>query len=628
MLQQMRAFSKGIISSIFMGALALSFAVWGIADIFRGNSDTNVVTVGSTAIPYDQYVRDYRNFLRNESQRTGQEITPDAARKMGLDKASLDRIINRTAIDNVVDDMGLAISDADVSAQVRTMQAFNGPLGTFDKTTFDHAIGQRGFTEDTFVASIREDMARGQLLGPVENGFEVPASYAHALFAYSTERRAAEYILLTPQALGATKPPSDSDLTAYIKAHADRFRTPEYRDATVAIIGPEDVLPGIKVTDAQLHTEYNAKKSTYIIPEKRDVQQIGFNDEASAKAARAKIDSGSTFDQIAFAAKKSVDDRGTVSQDDLGALGAPAFAVPEGGVTQPLKNFSTWVLLHVTKITPGKSTSFADATPEMTKSLTDQLVRAKLDDASNAYGDATNAGDDVPEAARKAGMHVVRIRAMDANGTMPDGTRAPIPLDPELIAQVFSSEVGEPGDAFQTKTNHVYVVSVDGVTPPKPKPLDAVRADATQAWTAEQSAKLLEQRAGELATEARRTGDLRAIAQKNEMPVLFGPALEREQPNALFSPELIGKLFQLGPNGIAYGLTTNHTGYLIARVTGIVHPPIPEASNGFQRGRHAVAGQVVDDITSALANAARDKQGVKINQKLYEQAVGNGEGGS
>jgi peptidyl-prolyl cis-trans isomerase D len=628
MLQQMRAFSKGIISSIFMGALALSFVVWGIADIFRGNIDTNVLTVGSTAISADQYSRDYKNYLRNESQRTGQEVSAETARKTGMDKTALERIISRTAIDNLVDELGLTISDADVSAQVRSMQVFNGPLGTFDKATFDRALAGRGFTEDTFVAGIRGDMAREQLLGPIENGFEVPAGYAHALFAYSTERRAAEYILLTPQALGAMKPPSDSDLTAYIKAHADRFSTPEYRDVTVAIIGPEDVSPGITVTDKQLQAEYKAKESVYIIPEKRDVKQISFNDEASAKAARAKIDGGSTFEQIAFAAQKQIDDRGTVSKDDLGSLGAPAFALTEGGVTQPLKNFSSWVLLQVTKITPGKTTSFDEAKPEMTKNLTDQLVRAKLDDASNAYGDASNAGADVPEAAKKAGMHVVRVRAVDAKGMMPDGTRAPLPLDPELIAQVFSAEVGEPGDAFQTKTTHVYVVSVNGAAPPKPKSLDAVRAEATQAWTTEQSAKLLEQRAGELAAEARRKGDLKTVAQKNELPVLFGPALQREQPNAMFSPDLIGKLFLLGPNGIAYGPTTNHTGYLIARVTGIMHPPIPEASQGFQRGRHAIAGQVADDVTAALANDARDKQGVKVNQKLYEQAIGNNEGGS
>jgi hypothetical protein len=59
-----------------------------------------------------------------------------------------------------------------------------------------------------------------------------------------------------------------------------------------------------------------------------------------------------------------------------------------------------------------------------------------------------------------------------------------------------------------------------------------------------------------------------------------------------------------------------------------MHPPLPEASPGFRRGMQVLAGQVADDIALALAQDARAKQGVKINRKLFDQAVGNGESGS
>jgi hypothetical protein len=59
-----------------------------------------------------------------------------------------------------------------------------------------------------------------------------------------------------------------------------------------------------------------------------------------------------------------------------------------------------------------------------------------------------------------------------------------------------------------------------------------------------------------------------------------------------------------------------------------MHPPIPQASAGFQRGMRALAGQLGEDITVSLAQDARTKQGVKVNQKLLDQAVGNGEGGT
>ena len=47
-------------------------------------------------------------------------------------------------------------------------------------------------------------------------------------------------------------PPSDAVLAAYVKAHPDRFSTPEYRDADYAAIAPADVMGSITVTDAQI----------------------------------------------------------------------------------------------------------------------------------------------------------------------------------------------------------------------------------------------------------------------------------------------------------------------------------------------------------------------------------------
>ena len=81
MLQALRKFSKSWISSIFLGLIALSFALWGINDIFRGNTDTTAVAVGSNAMSSDAFQREYQNVLRNQSRALGIELTPEQALK-------------------------------------------------------------------------------------------------------------------------------------------------------------------------------------------------------------------------------------------------------------------------------------------------------------------------------------------------------------------------------------------------------------------------------------------------------------------------------------------------------------------------------------------------------------------
>ncbi len=286
-------------------------------------------------------------------------------------------MVNRTAFDGIADRLGLTVGDDDVAARVRKIELFAGPLGTFDRSVFQSVLQQRGYTEADFISSIRGDMARSQLLAPVEAGFSLPPGYAHALFAYSTELRAAEFITVSPQSLGVV-PAAERRRAQRLHQSAPGSvqHRPEYRSASVAMIGSEDVAPGVKIGDADLRKEYDKDKAIYIIPEKRDVQQIAFPTEAAAKDARAKIDGGTAFEATAFQAKTTVDERGTVTQDALGPLGQAAFAVPEGGVTQPLKNFSSWVLLHVTKVTPGKSTPFDEAKPALTKTLRPLPIRS------------------------------------------------------------------------------------------------------------------------------------------------------------------------------------------------------------------------------------------------------------
>ena len=47
MLQWMHRISTSWVASLFMGALALSFVVWGIADVFVGMNTTALATVGA-----------------------------------------------------------------------------------------------------------------------------------------------------------------------------------------------------------------------------------------------------------------------------------------------------------------------------------------------------------------------------------------------------------------------------------------------------------------------------------------------------------------------------------------------------------------------------------------------------
>jgi peptidyl-prolyl cis-trans isomerase D len=538
-------------------------------------------------------------------------------------------MVSRTALDNAAADLGLTTPDAEVAQDVRTMNAFRGASGQFDRATFQQAIQNAGYTEQQFLDEMREDMTRTQLTNAAESNFILPAAYAEGLFLYINERRAADYVVLGQDAAGTIAAPGDKQLEEYVKANAARYSTPEYRDADYAVITPADVAGQINVTDAQIKQQYEAMKDTYVVPEKRDVQQIEFKTEAEAKAARQKIDSGTSFDQLAAqrGLKPADISLGTLTEAGLPdpSRAKAIFALPLNQVSQPLKTaFGSWVLARVTKIEPGSTRTLEEATPEIRKTLQDQLSQAKLVDAVNAYSDARNSGDDLAQAAQKAGMRVVHLKGVDSGGMTSNGTRSEAPADPEFLAALFSAEVGEDGDPFNTKLGNYYVIHVNGVTPPKLKPLDQVRDAAVAAWTAAQRAKILSDKAKALATQATKDKSLDSIAKQLGVPVQHSPALSRQTNDPIFSAALVQDIFNAPPGGVVWGPEGMTGNFVIARVSGIAHPPVNPNDPGYAQGAAQLSRAVAGDFTISLANAARERQGVRVNQQLVDSTIGSG----
>jgi peptidyl-prolyl cis-trans isomerase D len=265
---------------------------------------------------------------------------------------------------------------------------------------------------------------------------------------------------------------------------------------------------------------------------------------------------------------------------------------------------------------------------ELRSEIAAQLAGAKIADVGNRYIDENSRGEPLPKAAAKAGMQVRHVEALDAKGNTPAGSKAQIPSDPELLAQIFKAEVGEDGDPFQSKSGTTYVVKVDGVRPPKLKSLSEVRAEVTAAWQKEQIAKQLEAKARAVAAQASARKDMKAIAASLGVPVQTGGPLRRPPPNepvtGPFSRALLDKIFSIPAGNAVFGTAPNGT-YVVAHVAGVLHPP-PVILSGPRLRQFAmqVGRQAGQDIATAATAAARAREGVTINKQMLDRLTGEG----
>src|SRR4051794_34862826 len=153
---------KGIMA-VVMGLLVISFAIWGIGDIFRGFGQSSFAEIGSATISTDQFRNYYNDRLNQLGRRTGRPITPDQARALGLDRQILGQLVAETALDQRAKQLRLGVSDAEISQKIMSEAGFQGLNGKFDRARFEKTIRDAGFTEPRFVREQRELTVRRQI---------------------------------------------------------------------------------------------------------------------------------------------------------------------------------------------------------------------------------------------------------------------------------------------------------------------------------------------------------------------------------------------------------------------------------------------------------------------------------
>src|SRR3546814_867997 len=183
-------------------------------------------------------------------------------------------------------------SDATVLAHIHREQAFHNEAGQFDRQRFEQLLSANGLTEDAFVAILRSDVARQQMLDSVTKGSTAPDPLVNALYRWRAERRIAEILPVAVDPNMEVGKPDEAMLEAFYKDHEERFTAPEYRKISYVHLRPEDLAAEIGIPEEKLRQAYERRIDEFVVPETRSVRQIVLPDEEHAKQAYEMLSNG------------------------------------------------------------------------------------------------------------------------------------------------------------------------------------------------------------------------------------------------------------------------------------------------------------------------------------------------
>jgi len=612
-----------IIMTVAMGALIVSFGVWGIADIFRGFGQSTLAKVGRTEISAEQFRQLYNDRLQQIGRQFGRPLTTEQAHAFGLDRQVLQQTLAEAALDEEARRLGLGQSEAETMRVIFSDPNFKGVSGAFDPVRFQYAIRQFGYSEQRYIAEQRRLSLRRQIAETISAAIDPPKVMIEAITRYTDEQRTIEYVKLDAAQAGTIDPPSPETLAAYFDDHKAQFRAPEYRKIAFVAITPEAIGKWTEVSDDDAKKLFEQRRSKLGKPERREVSQIIFPNMEEATAARNRLNSGASFDDIAKERGLSPSDidLGTIPKSGMidPAVADAAFSLPSGEVSQPVQGKFGVALVQIGKIDSGVEPDYANYAAALKKEIAIDRARKTVADLRDKMEDERGGGASVLEAAKKLGLAAVTIDAVDRSGRLPNGQlTSDIPKGLDVVSQAFNSDVGVDNDAIQFDGGYVWY-DVLGTTPSRERGLDEVKPQVEAKWREDEITSRLRSKATDMVQKLDQGGKLADEAAGAGLKVETATFKRDASPPGL-PTSAVTSAFRTAKDGA--GQASGGTEWIVFRVTDIVVPALDLASDEVKKLKESLLRQLSDEQISEYVTKLEADIGTTVNEAAFAQVTG------
>jgi peptidyl-prolyl cis-trans isomerase D len=628
MITFMRRLASTWVAKALFVLLVLSFAVWGIDDLVRNfGRDTAVARVGDQRIEAEEAQNAARREMSRIARQLGNRFEPNEAIRRAVAAGALENLIGERAMLAEAQRMGVVAPEELVRDTVFAIPGLTGPDGRFSREVLAQVLRSNELTEAQFLALIRGDLLRQQLLGAVRSGAAAPDAMTAPQLVWQTERRIADVVLLPFSAAPEPEAPTEAQLQRFLENNPQRFSTPEFRQISIAVLSPETLAAEIAVTEEEIKQAFDARHGQYDRPERRQIRQVVLADEARAREVAQLWQAGADWERVEAAANAAGGQAMALPMGDKASLPIPAladaaFAAAPQSVTDPVQSPFGWHVIGVEAVEPAQVFTLDQLRDQLRRDVAKDRALDLAYERGNKVEDALAGGMTLAEAAPRFGLMLVNA-TIDPGGRTPTNEAAALPVPDEqrnaVLRAIFTQDqaaaprLQEFGDAF-------VAIEISGVTPPQLRPFAEVEQELRRAVVADARRRFTETRAAGLLAAQR--GGKTLVEAAQEMGLIstrtapFGRDPAQGSP---VPPELLPPLFE-ARRGEAT-MAEIRGGFAVASVAEILRLDPASDPLGMGRVRVEIEQAVGDDLEQQFQAALRVRANVRINERVLEQVT-------
>ncbi len=618
MLQTMRHLGQSWIFKTLMLFLVISFSIWGIGDIFRGNPlQRTVAKTGHTAITVQVLDHAFQQALTRARQFLGPDITPEQAKQMGLMDQTLDNLIQRADTEQIVARLGIDVSNKTLLDRMASQSQFHDKDGHFDKTILHQMVTQSSMSEGAFLDAARKEMAQQQLFDALQSAGKVPETIIDSLYRARGQKRILDVVTIKNASFKDIPTPDDKALNNFYQQNSQKFLAPEYRGLTIASLSTDDMAKDITISDADVKKEYDARTAELARPERRDLVQVVLQDENAARQLAAAAKAGGN---LTAAAKAKGHDAVPLDQVDqktlLPDLSNAAFTIPAGQVADPIKSSLGWHVIQVKKIYPAGTPDFESIKDQLRDTMKHDQAIESVTRTVNQLDDQLAAGHALEDIADGMKMRMIKIPAVDAQGKTPEDTPpGELPDREDVLKSAFAQASGETSPVLDDRNGNYFVVRTDEVTPSAVPVFDKVKDKVAAEWKAAEQAKRAETAADDIVKGLRDGKPASSFAAQSGVEVRVSkPVSLLGDSDAELPQTILPQIFKMKKGEVASLPLPDHQ--LILRLVDLVDADPKDAERGKVTGD--LNGRMPSELSEQYIKYLRVLFPVEVDRSVLE----------
>jgi len=498
MLQVIRERAQGVLAWIIIGAICLSFALWGLNSYFSETDEGfQAALVNDEKVTVYEYRIAYSNEQARMQQMFGDNFDADMFEDQ-IKQTALNRVIDNSLLIQQATNAGMHVSDEQLAQRIQSIGAFLEE-GVFSRAVYEQQINQAGESTAGFEYRIRRGLIADQLVnGVIGSSFATNDEIALIVKLRDQEREIG-YVTIPVEKFKEDINVSDEEIKAHYDANTDKYKTQEKVQLDYLEMKVEDLMSSVVLGDTELEDYYEEQKERFVTQEQRRARHIlielGEDADAAKQKAQGIYEKAKAGEDFETLAKENSDDLGSANEGgDLGFFAKgimdenfeeAAYSMNVGDISEPVRSEFGYHIIKLEEIQASTGKTFsevrADIESEVKKAKAEKLYFDKVEQLANL---AYETPDSLESAKIELGLTIKTsplVGKQGGPGIFSNRKITDAAFSDDVLIENLNSEV------IEISSSHSVVVRLKEHKPSQVKPLEEVKAQITKSLTNEKA---------------------------------------------------------------------------------------------------------------------------------------------